>query len=124
MKKKFFMYVMMLFAVAMGTVVFSSCGDDENSGSPSPIVGTWKCVYEDGYVVIEFKSNGTGKLTEYYRRNGELGISEEEKFTWKYDSETHRITLLDPDEGEEWNEKFELIDDDTIIHDDFVFKRQ
>ena len=116
------MYVMMLFAVAMGTVVFSSCSDDENSGSP--IVGTWKGVYENGYVVIEFKSNGTGKLTEYNRRNGELGISEEEKFTWKYDSETHMITLLDPDEGEEWNEKFELIDDDTIIHDDFVFKRQ
>ena len=120
------MYVVMLVALVMGSVAFSSCGDDEEEDvQTSSIVGTWKAQHHETSIVIIFKSNGTGTLAEYNAQGQNVGIVEE--FKYRYDSEGHHLILTFIMNGEEVDEEMipvEIIDNNTMILWDFTFKRQ
>ena len=116
---------MMLFAVVMGSVVLSSCGDDENNNeignnTERSLVGKWKSVSfdEEGYVIFEFKSNGSGKFTEGFPNGNEY----DEEFTWTYSSETCRLYVSF--DGDVESIDVEWLKKDRIKLKGVVFERQ
>ena len=61
MNKKFFMSLLSIMMVAMLSVGFTSCGDDEDSiGGNSPIVGSWSASNSPWSYTFTFSSDGTG----------------------------------------------------------------
>lgn len=64
MNKKIFLHLMAIMMVAMLSVGFTSCGNDEDETKiDSPIVGTWKTGVSSAQATIVFNANGTVILT-------------------------------------------------------------
>ena len=129
------MYVMMLFAVVMGSVVLSSCGEDkivdeDGNYTDRALVGKWKSNvkqnYEYWYIVFELKSNGKGNMKEYVSDDNKSWVIEDEcDYTWTYDSETCKLFLFydgGDDEVEEMD--VEWIDKDKVKFDGMILSRQ
>ena len=79
--KKYLLNWMTILMVAIVSVGFVSCGDDdddEKSGTPS-LVGTWVCDFDPAtdYIVC-FKADGTG-----YSYFTEDGLDENDYFSYK-----------------------------------------
>ena len=83
MKTKFFSWIVVIL---MG-LTFAGCskddnGSEEDSGTVTSIVGTWKYVFSTGYGLITFNQNGTGVACEY-----DTDGNDEDPFTYIYDAE-------------------------------------
>lgn len=74
---------------------FISCSDDEENGGGTGIVSTWEFAQSDGEYIetIQFRSNGTYKVTqkEYYSSKG--WDTEIEEGTYEFDEETMTLTI-------------------------------
>ena len=111
--KKFSYLLMAAFAVM---TVCSSCSKDEEDGGKvdsKSLVGTWRCVSEEGYEIYDgekeewkdtynnpneywgiiFNADGTGVTYDYY--NGE---EYEDNFTWKLSG--NKLTIKHPEESD------------------------
>ena len=111
------MYVVMLVALVMGSVAFSSCGDDEEEDvQTSSIIGTWKAENEMADVVITFKADGTGTFST----NGV-----ENEFRYEYDG-AHVVRMQffwQGVEGELVVAHLEVINNNKILFNNMPFKR-
>lgn len=109
--KKYFLMLLSLMFVATMSVVFVSCGDDEEKvpqndfsstgGTPnttSLIYGTWKDYFSTGYIVLQLNSNGTGYHQEYDESDG--GWHRKHSFTFSYNEEQKRLYITEGDETE------------------------
>lgn len=84
MKKKEFLWSMLTFVmVAMLSVGFVSCGDDD-SGSDIPIVGTWVDTDDNSDVSFTFNGDGSGYLKD------KSGTS---NFNYAYDESSKTLKL-------------------------------
>lgn len=98
--KKYLLNWMTILMVAIVSVGFVSCGDDDDDekGSTESIVGTWVYFERDGeYSYSEmytFKSDGTFKLVW---QESDISLREfdsgEDSGLWKYDAKNHKLTL-------------------------------
>lgn len=86
MNKKMTWSLLTVMMVAMLSVCFASCSDDEDDfGSVSDeIVGTWKGSFDNRFfVTLTFNSDGTGVgYREGYNRSGQLTEIWEYDFKW------------------------------------------
>lgn len=90
--------VLMLLFAGFG---FAACSDDDG-GSASEIVGSWKYTYDNGcYEIMTFNADGTGSNTEYYPPYP-IHVA---PFTYIFDAKNQTLTLywddLDEDENVE-----------------------
>ena len=83
MAKKYFWSLLTLMMVAMLSVGFVSCGDDDDEDNAS-IVGTWVGYSNGEYVTYQYNSDGTGTITV-----NDVSI----RFTYSYNTETKRLTI-------------------------------
>ena len=85
--------------LAMVCISLSSCSkDDEGNGdsdSDFNLVGTW--TDSNKGIWFQFNAGGTGKIWE--QEDGD--IAGEESFAYVYDQELGKLTLKNPDDGEE-----------------------
>ena len=92
-RKNFLLNLLAMMMVAMVSVSFMSCKDDDEENS---IVGTWELTDDNERIVVTFRANGTGTWTEYL--NGEL--DEVENFTYQYDEKSKLLVAYFGDEAE------------------------
>ena len=80
---------MTILMVAIVSIGFVSCGDDDDDEEQvNPIVGTWTYVERNWSEMCTFKSDGTFKLIWQ-----EEGYSGEESGTWNYNANDHKLTM-------------------------------
>ena len=92
MKKKSIWQLLIIVMVAMVSMAFVSCGnDDDDLTMSNSIVGTWEWVDDEGdyYARIIFQKDGTGTWTEY-----ECDELEIWKFSYQYDSDTQFVVIV------------------------------
>ena len=111
--KKLCLIAIAIFSVAM----IASCDSDSDSNgrllngeSSSSIVGIWRSDWEEdeyyGYVIISFKSDGTGTYKDY-DSDKPYSANDFFKFYYTYKVDIIRIILEDGDETEIW--KWEVV---------------
>lgn len=120
--KKYLLNWMTILMVAIVSVGFVSCGDDDDEKTSSSIVGTWKCEYSDGYDIITFNSNGKGTWTEYYYEGKKELVDEVETFDYFFDESSLTLRMLFGDEVEVW--KIESLTSKQMIIDGDVYIKQ
>ncbi|GEM_PF-5672402 len=95
MKKNRFLYVSMLMMALLGSMVATSCGDDEEEVGKKEVVshkiqGMWKYAFGDeDFIVMFLNADSTGYMIEY--DNGE--IDKNKAFTYNYNAETNLLTV-------------------------------
>lgn len=102
--KKNFLSLLTILMVAMLTVVFTSCGDDEKESDPSPVssslVGKWKFEFSSGYVIMILNEDNTYRIIEY-----DHGAWEDDDIgTYYYDDSKNTLKIKEQgdDEWETW----------------------
>ena len=86
-KKSFFWSMLTVIMVAIMSISFSACGDDDDApGDGTGVVGVWEGKSGPDNVVATFKSNGTGTLD--WTIHDDATYYESETFTYVKDSET------------------------------------
>ena len=99
--KKNLLNWMTILMVAIVSVGFVSCGDDDDDEKEGAIIGTWRSDWSDeggtGYTLITFYANGSGNLIEK-----EDGKTTNENFKYAFDAKTMTIVLMfwDDDDGD------------------------
>lgn len=83
------LFVVLLMGLVELGVASCSSGDDDG-GSNSELIGTWRYDDSAGYVLCTFNSNGKGTLTEV---DYEYGV-DEESFTYTYNASSKILTML------------------------------
>lgn len=83
----------MLMFVALTSIMFVACGDDDDGGdgNNSALVGSWKYDFNGGYLVATFKSDNTGILKEYSNYSGMMG---DEKFRYSYNASDKHLRIV------------------------------
>lgn len=114
--------VLFVFILLLAGLSFVSCDKDDdegngNSGGTSALVGTWRHEFSSGYILVTFKSDGTGSWKEIdYDSESFM-----DKFDYEYDKKEEVLTLWYEDgDTEEWYVSFEssntmYLDDDKFI---------
>lgn len=93
-------YLMVAFIVAMLSLSFTACGDDDDDVMVTPetssIVGSWKYSGsdDDTSLIITFRSNNTGVVTVTAYENGRESGSTSENFEYSYSSTNQTVTLV------------------------------
>lgn len=60
MEKYIKKWLVIFIITLMPCVALTSCGDDTNDEDEvTSVIGTWRGDYEDGYVIYDFKKNGS-----------------------------------------------------------------
>ena len=97
--KKYLLNWMTILMVAIVSVGFVSCGDDDDNDKKetSSLVGTWVYFERDGdyslSLMYTFNSDGTFKHVWQETISWDKSYSGEESGLWKYDSNNHKLTL-------------------------------
>ena len=103
-KRKRFFGLLALLMLALVSVGFVSCGDDDDNvtvqDSGSPLQGEWKCVYDDeSYEILTFNSNGRG-FYEYRQKKVDYWVLDKySEFTYFFDSNKMELKFIFPEEG-------------------------
>ncbi|MBR1652297.1 MAG: hypothetical protein IJ692_02775 [Alloprevotella sp.] len=103
MKTKLFKLMATMF-VAVLSLGFTSCGDDEDENNPqrpdeeevdprqteeATIVGSWKWNFDiDGYEIVTFYANGTGQTYEWDDSDESI-----KRFLYSFDKDHMRLTI-------------------------------
>ena len=102
--KKYY-YLLMVMFLAVLSVGFASCGDDEDEPKNSSIVGTWQIKAVDDFgtyeSLIQFTKNGKWHSVDIYTENGETEV-EVEHGTYSISGDKLYITYTD--DGEDFTE--------------------
>lgn len=102
--KKNLLNWMTIVMVAIVSVSFVSCGDDEDETNEISIVGTWRSNWSDeygsGYTIITFNADGTGNIIEYEQEKGYPGNTTNNRFKYAFDAKTMTIVLMFWDDDE------------------------
>lgn len=124
--KKNLLNWMTILMVAIVSVSFVSCGDDDDEDEKKidevTIIGTWRCDYSDGYELLTFNSNGKGTYSEYYYEGKKEILDEIEAFDYIFNESTMTLRILAGDEVEIW--KVESLTSTQMIIDGDVYVKQ
>lgn len=124
--KKNLLNWMTILMVAIVSVGFVSCGDDDDVDEKKidevTIIGTWRCDYSDGYELLTFNSNGKGTYSEYYYEGKKEILDEIEAFDYIFNESTMTLRILAGDEVEIW--KVESLTSTQMIIDGDVYVKQ
>lgn len=119
MKKNFFWSMLTIMVVAMLSMTFVSCSDDDDEvvKESSSIVGTWEWRDDESedYDIITFRKDGTGTWSQYYDDESEI-----ENFSYQYDSSTKRLIMHCGDEVET---TVAIVMGDVMEWDGFIYHR-
>lgn len=113
--------LMLLFA-GLG---LAACGDDDEGGSASGIVGTWRCDYNEeyyAYEIIELRADGTGTFTYGYVFNGQVQ-PDTESFKYTYDAEKELLHVTYMEDGDEEDVISASLSGDKLILDGEEYTR-
>lgn len=117
MKKYLKMNWMTILMVAIVSVGFVSCGDDEDDSNHKDntvsIVGTWRHDFSSGYQLLVFKSNGKGFLEEYDSESG--GIEYSDEITYYYDNEKERYMIIEKDGEYTYTYPIQYYNETTLV---------
>ena len=122
MKKNYFYGLLAIMMVALLGISFVSCNDDDDDNGPKSktLVGTWKHTQEIGYVLLVFKSNGTGYAYEYYYEDGD---AETYNFTYTFDKSS-MILRVKAEDGEESALRVSFISSTEITFGGVLYTKQ
>lgn len=124
--KKNLLNWMTILMVAIVSVGFVSCGDDDDEDEKKidevTIIGTWRLDYSSGYELLTFNSNGKGTLSEYYYEGKKEILDEIEAFDYIFNESTMTLRILAGDEVEIW--KVESLTSTQMIIDGDVYLKQ
>lgn len=116
--KKVLLNWMTILMVAIVSVGFVSCGNDEDDGKTVEvsIVGTWRHDFgsNGGYTIKQFNKDNTGYSQEYDPNDG--GLRRKHEFTYQYDASTKRIYRRDSDGDQETYEVRELTSTTLVLY--------
>lgn len=122
-KKGIILSMMAVMLVALFGVGFAACGDDDNGGSGSNVVGVWKGKDGSTTITLSFNSNNTGMYVEVYddKYSGEEVIST--SFTYSMvDATKGIISIKVPDEwysgSSTWTYYFVINGNTMSLYDD------
>lgn len=125
MKKNLLNWITILM-VAIVSVGFVSCGDDDDEDEKKidevTIIGTWRLDYSSGYELLTFNSNGKGTLSEYNYEGKKEILDEIEAFDYIFNESTMTLRILAGDEVEIW--KVESLTSTQMIIDGDVYVKQ
>lgn len=124
--KKNLLNWMTILMVAIVSVGFVSCGDDDDEDEKKidevTIIGTWRLDYSSGYELLTFNSNGKGTLSEYNYEGKKEILDEIEAFDYIFNESTMTLRILAGDEVEIW--KVESLTSTQMIIDGDVYVKQ
>lgn len=92
--KKILAIMTMLLMVSALSFVVSSCGDDDDSGYGSGVVGTWSANDDGEYLTLTFKKNGTGTWTERYYDYDSGKETERGSFSYEMEGKSKGIMTI------------------------------
>ena len=103
-KRKRFFGLLAVLMLALVSVGFVSCGDDDDNvtvqDSGSPLQGEWKCVYDDeSYEILTFNSNGRGFYEYHQKKVDHWVLDKYSEFTYFFDSNKMELKFIFPEEG-------------------------
>ena len=118
--KKYLLSWMTILMVAIVSVSFVSCGDDDDdkkTGSSVSIIGTWRHDFgsDGGYIIMQFNEDNTGYSQEYDPNDG--GLRRKHNFTYQYDITMKRIYIRDSDGDQGTYEVRELTNTTLVLYD-------
>ena len=120
MKKKQILYLVSAFIVAVMSLCLTSCNKDENGGSQSVLVGTWRHDFSNSdYCTYTFNSNGSGVFS---RPSWDVT----ESFTYKimdYDSKSGRGEVLEIEGGQSRTINFTLMGSTLVYEGGMVYTK-
>ena len=103
-KRKRFFGLLAVLMLALVSVGFVSCGDDDDNvtvqDSGSPLQGEWKRVYDDeSYEILTFNSNGRGFYEYHQKKVDHWVLDKYSEFTYFFDSNKMELKFIFPEEG-------------------------
>ena len=116
MNKKSLFTLMAMLMMALVSVGFASCGDDDNDDKKKEevsLVGTWRHDFSSGYILLIFKSNGTGLMEEYDSASG--GIEYSEEISYYYDKEKERYMIIEKDGEYTYTYPIQYYNETTLV---------
>lgn len=94
-KKSIILSMMAVMLVALLGFAFAACGDDDNGGSGSNVVGTWKGQEGRHVLTLIFKNGGNGTYIFNYNDQYSGMETETGSFSYTFDNDSKGLLIVE-----------------------------